>query len=161
MRTRSTRKREPSQVDTTTGTVVASCTRWSSCSTWVWNPPGRHVYEAIIGTPAGSNAQASSPAIAVTWVPATVTLSASSSSARAGSRVMLTATVNENVGRTPWVIIITDLTTGTTIAYCRDGNECTTWVSHTSGSHSYQAVIAGPNGVNVQATSPTVTVTWR
>ncbi|MGD0069876.1 MAG: IPT/TIG domain-containing protein, partial [Streptosporangiaceae bacterium] len=147
-------------VDTTTGAVVASCAHGPSCSTWVRNQPGSHGYKAIIGTSAGSNAQASSATVTVTWAPSTVTLSASNSNPAARSGVLLTATANENVGRTPWRIIITDLTTGTIVGSCADGNKCHVWVSSMSGRHTYQASIADSDGTDVQATSPTVTVTW-
>jgi hypothetical protein len=147
-------------IDTTAGIVVASCARGTSCSTWVRNPPGSHVYGAIIGTPVGLHTQASSPAITVTWAPSTVTLSASDSSPKAGHGTLITATANENVGPTPWAIIITDLTTNTIIETCRTGRECSDWVPAASGSHTYQAVIANPHSSQVQATSPTITVTW-
>jgi hypothetical protein len=147
-------------VDTTTGTVVASCSRGTSCSTWARGTTGRQVYEAVIGTPAGLAVQASSSAVTVTWAPSTVTLSASSSKLAQRGGAMLTATANENVGRTPWVISITDLTIGKVLRSCDYGSTCNAWAHNTSGSHTYQAVIAAANGTNVQATSATVTVTW-
>jgi IPT/TIG domain len=147
-------------IDTTTNTVVAVCAQGSSCSTWVRNPPGSHSYEAVIGTPAGLKAQASSAAVAVTWVPSTISLSVSTSSPKAGHGVTLTATANQNVGPTPWAIIITDLTTGQTVAFCGVGKKCSGQVSNPASRHNYQAVIANPDGSQVQATSPAVTVTW-
>ncbi len=147
-------------IDTATNAVVASCARGSSCSAWVAHPPGRHTYTAVIATQAGRNVQATSPAVTVTWIPATVTLSASSVKPAPRTGVTLTATANEDVGFTPWVIIITDITTGTVIAECRDGNRCGAHAARTSGHDTYQAVIADADGTNVQATSATVTVTW-
>jgi hypothetical protein len=147
-------------VDTTTNTVVASCAHGPSCSTWVRNPVGSHTYQAIIGTPAGQDTQASSSAVTVTWAPATITLSASNSSPKAGQGTLLTATANENVGATPWVIIIVDLTTDKIIASCGAGKKCSDWIGHASGSQTYQAFIAKPDGSQAQASSAMVTVTW-
>jgi len=147
-------------IDSTTNSIVASCTHRSSCSTWVEHQPGSHTYTAIIATPSGGNAQATSSAVTVTWLPAAITLSASNLTPASRGEVTLTATANEDVGYTPWAIIITDLTTGTVITECRDGSKCSAQLSHTSGRHTYQAVIAGTKGTNVQATSPAVTVIW-
>jgi hypothetical protein len=130
------------------------------CKVTVANSAGSHTYQAVITGPGGTGALASSTPVSVTWVPSTVTLRASTTSATSGEPVMLTAHANENVGRTPWVIIITDLTTGAIVGFCGDGSKCSTWVSHTSGTHTYRAVVAAANGTNVQATSVTVTVTW-
>lgn len=58
-------------IDVTTGAVVASCGRWSSCSTWVRRSSGSQTYQAVIGTPAGRDAQASSPTVTVTWTTST------------------------------------------------------------------------------------------
>lgn len=58
-------------IDVTTGVVVASCGRGSSCSTWVRHSQGSQTYRAIIGSPAGRNAQASSPTVTVTWTRST------------------------------------------------------------------------------------------
>jgi choice-of-anchor C domain-containing protein len=147
-------------VDTTTNGIVASCTHGSSCSTWVQHQPGSRTYTAIIATPGGRNVQATSSAVTVTWLPAAITLQASNRKPAPGSEVVLIATANEDVGYTPWTITITDLSTGTVVANCRVGNVCMARVSYLSGHHTYQAVIAGTKGSNVQATSPAVTVTW-
>jgi hypothetical protein len=114
-------------VDTTTGTAVASCSRGSSRSTWVRGTTGKQVYEAVIGTPAGLDAQASSATVTLTWAASAVTLR-SRSKVAAGAGVMLTATANENVGRTPWAITVTDLTTGQVVGSCGYGSKCTAWV---------------------------------
>jgi choice-of-anchor C domain-containing protein len=147
-------------VDTTTNGIVASCTHGSSCSIWVQHRPGSSSYKAIIATLGGHNVQASSPVVTVTWLPSTIRLQPSNLRPALGSEVMLTATANEDVGYTPWAIIITDLTTGTVIADCRVGNRCFARVSHISGRHTYQAVIAGAKGADVQARSAAETVTW-
>lgn len=147
-------------IDATTNAVVASCASGSSCSTRVSNSAGSHTYQAIIGTPTGRNAQASSPIITVTWVPAALTLSASDSSPKAGQGILLTASANEDVAATPWVILIVDLTTGKIVASCGAGKRCSEWVSHASGRHTYQALIAKPGGSQVQASSSTLTVAW-
>lgn len=92
--------------------------------------------------------------------PYSVSLTASSSSVPVGTPVVLTATANQDVGPTPYYIVILDQDGGVQ-DYCGYGRTCTH--SHTSpnaGTYSYEAVIAYDDGSSVQAYSQRVSVTW-
>jgi hypothetical protein len=76
-----------------------------------------------------------------------------------GTNVTLTATANQNVGPTPWSIVL--LNGSTIVGLCGDGTTCSwTVTSAVPASVSYTAVIAASNGTSVQATSIGATVVW-
>jgi hypothetical protein len=95
-------------------------------------------------------------------LPWTVTLGASATTVIAGTSVTLTATVNQDVGPTPYFIVI--LTSGGTVvgsASCGTGTTCAAPVtSSIPASATYHAVIGASNGTSPVATSAPATVTW-
>jgi hypothetical protein len=93
-------------------------------------------------------------------LPWTVTLGASATTVTAGTSVTLTATVNQDVGPTPYFIVI--LTSGgTVVKYCGIGTTCATPVtSSIPASGTYHAVIGASNGTSPLATSAPLPVTW-
>ena len=103
-----------------------------------------------------SNGTFTGPAVLCAF---TVTLSASNTSPPAGTAVTLTATANQDVGPTPYYILIFD--GGTIIQRCGSGTTCAITVnSATATTKTYVAKIAEFDGSFVQATSPPVPVTW-
>lgn len=72
----------------------------------------------------------------------TVSLAASGTDPYAGTAVTLTATVNTDVGPTPYYITIYDETTGAELAVCGTGITCSATVSEpATGSHEFEAFI--------------------
>ncbi len=89
-----------------------------------------------------------------------VSLAASDSSPLPSQAVTLTATADQDVGPTPFVIEILDATAGQTVATCRTGSTCTAAVSEPSPmTQGYRAEVVQPDGTSLQAQSG-VTVTW-
>jgi hypothetical protein len=95
-------------------------------------------------------------------LPWTVTLGASATTVIAGASVTLTATVNQDVGPTPYYIVI--LTSGGTVVgsgVCGVGTTCATTVtSSVPASATYHAVVGHHDGTLPQMMSTAVTVTW-
>lgn len=105
--------------------------------------------------------------VTITWQAApTVSLTASPTQLYSGQATTLTATASENVGPTPWYIVIYDSTTGQDIQTCGSGTSCSTTVTENQATtQRFQAYI-GPSGgtpasSGVQSTSPSRTVTWQ
>ena len=95
-------------------------------------------------------------------LPWTVTLGASATTVIAGTSVTLTATVNQDVGPTPYFIVI--LTSGGTVVgsgVCGSGTTCAATVTSSSpASGTYHAVVGASNGTLPMMMSTSVTVTW-
>ena len=90
-----------------------------------------------------------------------VTLAASSLSPPVGAPVVLTATASRDVGPTPYGISIFDTTAGAELVHAGTGSSLAASVSRAAAAtHSYVAKICNPGGVNAQASSVTVSVTW-
>jgi hypothetical protein len=89
----------------------------------------------------------------------TVGLSASNTTPAVGASVTLIATANQDVGPTPYYILIFD--GAAIIRTCASGTICSVGVSSsTATTKTYVAKIALSDGSSVQATSSSVTVTW-
>src|SRR5207245_2271997 len=126
-------------------------------------PPGSGTVPVTVSTPAGTSA--ASPAAAYTYTfanaPYSIDLSASSTSPPPGSSTTLLASANVDVGPTPYGISIFDTTTGAELVHAGTGSSLTTSVSQAAAAtHSYVAMICNGGGVNAQASSGTVSVTW-
>src|SRR5664280_1620142 len=95
-------------------------------------------------------------------LPWTVTLGASATTVTAGTSVTLTATANQDVGPTPYYIVI--LTSGGTVvgsAFCGTGATCATPVtSSVPASATYHAVIGASDGTLPLMMSAPLPVTW-
>lgn len=175
--------------DTTTGQEVAHTSSGITLSIQVSDQSaGRDTFVAEICNPGGANAQATSSPVVVTWTGGTapqpspspspspsptpppgpvssngyaVTLSASRTQLAAGSGVVLTATSNQDVGPTPYGMSIFDLTTGLEVNHVSAGSVMAATVSRSSAAtDTFVAEICNPGGLNVQATSAPVPVTW-
>jgi hypothetical protein len=87
-------------------------------------------------------------------------LSAPSTSLPVGSSTTLTATTDKTVSGTTYYILIYE--GSTVIKTCGSGTSCSATVTKsTAGTYSYTAKVASYDGLNVQATSNKVSVTWH
>ena len=78
-----------------------------------------------------------------------------------GSSTTLLASANVDVGPTPYGISIFDTTAGAELVHAGTGSSLAASVSRVAAAtHSYVAKICNPGGVNAQASSVTVSVTW-
>lgn len=89
-----------------------------------------------------------------------VTLTPSASQAQVGQSVTLTATANQDVGPTPYWIIV-EASGGTILNECGSGTTCTTTEAETAAAtDTLRAYVADYSGSNIQAQSQPVSVTW-
>ena len=155
-------------IETSAGQVLANCGSGTTCSATVTNPGGTTAsYVAkVSGSDGASPVQATSSTVTVTWGGAsssgwTVSLAASNTSPSGGSSVTLSATANQDVGPTPYYIVI-ETSTGQVLANCGSGTTCSATVTNPGGTTaSYVAKVSGSDGASpVEATSSTVTVAW-
>jgi hypothetical protein len=101
------------------------------------------------------------PAPPVTSNGYAISLSASSTAAGTGQSVDLTGTANLDVGPTPYGLSIVDTTTGQEIAHVQSGSVISASVSQSAATtESFVAMVCNRGGVNVQASSSPVTITW-
>ncbi len=146
------------------GTVFGECGTGTTCTASVSSSTvGSVTYYAVVADGNGAAQQAVSGGVIVTWtLPWSVTLEASATAVAAGSSVTLTAVADQDVGPTPYYILI--LTSDGYLAGtpCGTGTICTAVVSSgAAGSQTYHALVANYTGSSAQATSGSVTVTWR
>jgi outer membrane biosynthesis protein TonB len=88
-------------------------------------------------------------------------LAASATSSPVGGSVVLTATANQYVGPTPYGMSIFDTTTGVEVVHVGSGTSVSATVSQTAAqTDTYVAEVCNPGGINVQATSAAIPVTW-
>ncbi|MCW2641263.1 MAG: hypothetical protein JWP76_3569 [Dactylosporangium sp.] len=137
--------------------VIAHCHAGTTCTATVTFAPSQHTYVARIAARA---VRVSSAPVTVTWTAPTVSLTASTTTPAVAAPVTLTAVASEDMGPTPWAIWIVDPTTHRVLTKCGVGSTCTATVA-APGPVTYQAIIATPQGRQVQAGQPaTVTVDW-
>ncbi|MGI8552913.1 MAG: hypothetical protein ACR2PL_19315 [Dehalococcoidia bacterium] len=144
------------------GTIIAQCTTGTTCSTTVSSDTvTSHTYRAQIALSDGTQVQATSRSLTVTWtVPFTVNLTADATFVSVGTAVNLAATSNQDVSPGGYEIQIVD-EGGANIKQCTSGTVCSATVSsNTATSHTYTARILPANGGAIQATSQPLTVTW-
>ena len=97
------------------------------------------------------------PAPALPWA---VTLTANASAVLPGTTVTLTATANQEVGSTPYYIIIKD-NTGAILGRCGTGTTCSAPVTYpTPAVQSFLAIVGDYAGTVPQALSDIVSVSW-
>lgn len=158
--------------DLTTGSRLTYCSAGSSCSTSVKQTTGG-VHE-LVGYVNGLPEAVSSP-IYVTWL--AVSLSATSVGSSSGGTVFLKASLNGDLGSTPYVVAIYDQNGRLVDHACKTGTSCSVqaWMSGSStptytavigqlpAVHSsspitklVQAATGGPALLNVQAKSQSV-----
>lgn len=89
-----------------------------------------------------------------------VTLAPSATQVPVGQSVTLTATTNQQLGPTPYWLLIEN-GSGSVLASCGSGTTCSaTETEVTASTQTYTALVADYGGSNVQATSAPVSVTW-
>ena len=143
-------------LDTTTKTVVASCTETNQCSVFYSTTGGLHSFAAYVTDPGlkPTDVQAVSNSVAVVWVALTLTSSYPSAVAP-GAPVTLTASSTGDVAKIGTPLEILDTTIGRRLTWCSMGFSCSTVVTLPgAGTHSFIARV-----VNVTQTAP-VFVTW-
>jgi hypothetical protein len=90
-----------------------------------------------------------------------ISLAASTTSPGVGASVTLTATANKDVGPTPYGMSIVDASTGVILSHAGSGSSFSVTVSQSSAmTQRYVAEIDNAGGVNIQANSTPVIVTW-
>lgn len=148
------------------GPVIASCGAGTVCSIPVTNPYGySKSYTASVEDLSGNVQSSSSSTASVDWYYTEVNLSASSTTLSVGATSTLTATTNRDIGPSPFVTLIFDVTTGTLLQGCGFGTSCSVTVSQADAStHAYQAFV-GPSSATfpppaAQDASATSYVTW-
>jgi hypothetical protein len=153
-----------------TGFVHVQCSTGTSCSIGGRRENTTDRYESRVSAPDGSNVQAVSNPVSVTWSsPATPTpapgwsvdISSSQQSASNGQLVTITATANRSVTGTGFVIQIFNPDTGFIHKQCSTGSVCSVSGARQDVTVRYQARISLPDGSDVQAQSNPVTVTWQ
>jgi hypothetical protein len=90
-----------------------------------------------------------------------ITLSASATNPAVGGTITLSATANQDVGPTPYGMSIFDVTTGTELVHVGSGTSTSANVSQSAATvQRYVAYVCNAGGVNIQADSAPVVVTW-
>jgi hypothetical protein len=123
--------------------------------------PGGTVDVTVTG-PAGTSAISPSDEFTYTFANAgwTISISASNTAPSIGDSVILTATANQDVGP-PYGMSIVDASTGVIVAQVGSGATTTTVVKQSSAlTQRYVAEIDDTGGLNIQAVSSPVIVTW-
>jgi serine/threonine protein kinase len=149
-----------------TGFIHKTCESGATCSVGGRRENVTAAYQARISDPSGSNVEARSERITVTWEPSpgptwNVNISASQQTANNGELVTITATANRNVAGTGYVIQIYNPDTGFIHKTCSSGSTCTVGGRRENVTVSYQARISHPDGTDVQTQSGRTTVTWH
>jgi hypothetical protein len=91
-----------------------------------------------------------------------ISLAASTTAPAVGASVTLTATANMDVGPTPYGMSIVDASTGVIVSHVGSGSTFRATVSQsTAMTQRYVAEIDNAGGVNIQANSSPVIVTWN
>ena len=90
-----------------------------------------------------------------------ITLAASTTAPAVGGSVTLTATANKDIGPTPYGMSIVDASTGVIVSHVGSGSTFSVTVSQSSAmTQRYVAEIDNSGGMNIQANSSPVIVTW-
>ncbi len=148
-------------------TEIASCGSGTRCVQSVTSSISTtRTFVAKVARNDGSDVQATSSNLSVTWSAPTatsssftITFSASATIVTVGTTVTLTATTNQSVGPTQFFIQIFE--GSNRLNTCGSGTECSTAVTETTAvTKSYVAKVARSDGTDVQATSNTISVTW-
>ncbi|HET9780357.1 MAG TPA: glycoside hydrolase domain-containing protein [Candidatus Dormibacteraeota bacterium] len=142
--------------DTTTSTLVGSCSQGTECSVGYSAGAGVHRFKAyVVGSPTGSvpdGSATASDAVSVGWLG--VTLASTQAAVGPGKIATLTATSTVPVDQFGYSIQLLDADTNTPITFCSRGTNCSVSVSEpASGSRAFVAHV-GP------ATSDPLSVTW-
>jgi glycoside hydrolase-like protein len=142
--------------DTTTGTLVGSCSEGTQCAVGYSADAGVHRFQAIVsGAPSDAmptKSTVASDAISVGWIG--VGLAATQTALGPGKSATLTATSTVPVEQFGYSIQLLDGDRMTPITFCSRGTNCSVSVTESSsGSHEF-AASAGP------ATSDHISVTW-
>ncbi len=149
--------------DATTGTRVGVCGSGTTCAATVSQTYATtHKYLAYVSSYSTAfpptNVQATSFPTFVTWTWSSFKVSLSAPAWSFGSSATATATVNQDVGPTPYWIQIYN-TNGTRLAVCGWGNTCSATFSPSFGGTQLVAVVSSNSTAflppNVQATSNT------
>jgi hypothetical protein len=78
-----------------------------------------------------------------------------------GGSVTLTATANKDIGPTPYGMSIVDASTGVIVSHAGSGSSFSATVSQSAAvTQRYVAEVDNAGGVNIQANSSPVIVTW-
>jgi hypothetical protein len=150
-----------------TGFVHRQCGSGSTCRIGGRRENATARYRARVSAPDGSNVQARSNTITVTWSGAaeseswSVAIASSQSTASNGERVSITATSNRSVSGSGFVIQVFNPDTGFVHWTCRSGRTCGGGARRQNVTAPYQARISNVDGGNVQALSGRITVTWQ
>ncbi|MGH3219672.1 MAG: IPT/TIG domain-containing protein, partial [Streptosporangiaceae bacterium] len=145
------------------GVVVNSATSITADA-----PPGNAqqvggTVDVTVSGPGG--ASATGPADEFTYIVSSstysISLAASTTAPAVGGSVTLTATANKDIGPTPYGMSIVDASTGVIVSHVGSGSSFTATVSQSSAmTQRYVAEIDNAGGVNIQANSSPVIVTW-
>ena len=142
--------------DTTTSTLVGSCSQGTQCSVAYAAGAGVHKFRAyVVGSPSDrlpTSSSATSDAVSVGWIG--VTIASTQSAIGPGKSATLTATSTVPVDQYGYSIQLSDADSHAPLTFCSRGTNCSVSVSDSaSGTHSFSAQV-GP------ATSDRVAVTW-
>jgi Domain of unknown function (DUF1906) len=142
--------------DTTTDTLVGSCSQGTQCAVGYSADAGVHRFQAVVSAaPSGTippKSSVASDAVSVGWIG--VTLATTQAALGPGKRAILTATSTVPVEQFGYSIQLLDGDRMTPLTYCSHGTNCSVSVSESaSGAHAFAASV-GP------ATSAHVSVTW-
>jgi hypothetical protein len=149
-----------------TGFIHQQCAVGSTCRIGGRRENTTDSYQARVSAPGGTNVQAVSNRVTVTWsAPApqgwAVNLSASNTAPANGEIVTFRATANQSVTSTGFVIQIFNPDTGFIHVSCATGDTCVVRGARQDATATYQARVSAPDGSNVQAQSDRITVTWQ
>ena len=90
-----------------------------------------------------------------------ISLAASTTAPAVGGSVTLTATANKDIGPTPYGMSIVDASTGAIVSHAGAGSSFSVTVSQSAAvTQRYVAEVDNAGGVNIQANSSPVIVTW-
>jgi len=90
-----------------------------------------------------------------------ISLAASTTAPAVGGSVTLTATANKDIGPTPYGMSIVDASSGAIVSHVGSGSSFSVTVSQSAAvTQRYVAEVDNAGGVNIQANSPPVIVTW-
>lgn len=124
--------------DNTTKEKLTYCSRGTTCSTSV-TQSGGGVHEIVGWVP--GQPEAMSQSITATWLGAS--LAATSTYARTGGTVHLTATADTDLTNTPWSLGIYDQHGQLVGKACKNGNTCSADITLTSGDAPYFSAVIG------------------
>ncbi len=150
-----------------TGFVHRQCASGTTCTIGGRRQNVTARYRARVSAPDGSNVQARSDAVSVTWSGSTapadwsVGIASSRPTAPNGERVNITATANRNVAGSGFAIQIFNPDNGFIHVTCNSGRTCSVGGRRQDTTAAYQARISNTDGSNSQAQSERITVTWQ